>query len=252
MPVFSQIRAVNLREQVAEQIRIAIIEGRLKPNDHIVETALCEQLGVSRTPVREALIILERESLVVSIPNRGSFVRAFTPEDVSVLFSMRTTLENFAAELIIDKLTEKDYQALRTLVKRQRFQIEQGDFKLVRSTDMAFHQYLIDASSHPHLIRNWQEIVAQIAAVLYLRAEAQPDYDEYLAIQDHESIIAAYEAHDLELVKAENRRINRRVETECIRSIDQLGETKAREPDSVRAADQPRLRRSNGTIDPKH
>ncbi len=251
MPVFSHIRALNLREQVAEQIRIAIIEGRLKPNDHIVETALCEQLGVSRTPVREALIILERESLVVSIPNRGSFVRAFTPEDVSVLFSMRTTLENFAAELIIDKLTADDYQALQALVKRQRFQIEQGDFKLVRSTDMAFHQYLIDATHHPHLIRNWQEIVAQIAAVLYLRAEAQPDYDEYLAIQDHESIIAAYESRDLELVKAENRRINRRVEMECIRAIEHLNALRAREPDSIRSEGKVRLRRSNGTIEKK-
>ncbi|MBK8027205.1 MAG: GntR family transcriptional regulator [Chloroflexi bacterium] len=228
MTVFSHVRAVSLREQVAEQIRIAIIEGRLKPNDHIVEAALTEQLGVSRTPVREALIILERESLVISIPNRGSFVRAFTPEDISALFSMRTTLENFAAELIIDKLTTSDYQALSALVERQKFQIEQGDFKVVRSTDMAFHQILIDASHHPHLIRNWQEIVAQIAAVLYLRAEAQPGYDEYLAINDHYSIIDAYMDHDLERVKSENRRINKRVESECIAAVEQLGDMKAK------------------------
>jgi DNA-binding GntR family transcriptional regulator len=94
MTVFSQIRAVSLREQVAEQIRIAIIEGRLKPNDHIVESQLTEQLGVSRTPVREALILLESESLVVSIPNRGCFVRAFSTDDVRALFSMRIVLEN--------------------------------------------------------------------------------------------------------------------------------------------------------------
>jgi DNA-binding GntR family transcriptional regulator len=224
MTVFSQIRAVNLREQVAEQIRIAIIEGRLKPNDHIVESALTEQLGVSRTPVREALIILERESLVVSIPNRGCFVRVFTPDDVRALFSMRVNLENFTAELVIGQLTDEDFKFLGNLIEQQEVYIRQNDFKQVRSTDVAFHQYLINHSKHPHLIRNWQEIVAQVAAVLYLRAEAIPNYDEDLAIQDHKAILSAYAAQDLERIKAENRRINKRVEEECVMAVQKLHE----------------------------
>ncbi|NWG15307.1 MAG: GntR family transcriptional regulator [Chloroflexi bacterium] len=219
MKVFSQIRPVSLREQVAEQIRTAIIEGRLKPNDHVVEAALTEQLGVSRTPVREALIILEREALIVTVPHRGAFVRAFNEEDVEALFSMRTTLENFAAELVIDRLGDQDYTYLEDLVDRQRHYIEQNDFKQVRSTDMAFHQYLISYSGHPLLMRSWEEIVAQVAAVLYLRAEAQPDYDEYLAISDHCAILDAYRARDLEKVKAENRRINNRVAAECLSAV---------------------------------
>lgn len=222
MSVFSQIRAVSLREQVAEQIRTAIIEGRLKPNDHIVETAITEQFGVSRTPVREALILLEHEALIVSIPHRGSFVRAFNVEDVGALFSMRTTLENFTAELIIDKLNDFHYQALDKLIERQKFYIEQGDFKQVRSTDMAFHQYLINTSQHPLLIRNWQEIVAQIAAVLYLRAEGNANVDEHQAIGDHQHILAAYIERDLAKVKEENRRINQRVEQECLIAVGNL------------------------------
>jgi len=63
---FSQVRASNLREQVVEQVRAAIIQGHLKPGDHIIEASLTKQLGVSRTPVREALILLEREGLVVA------------------------------------------------------------------------------------------------------------------------------------------------------------------------------------------
>ncbi len=225
MTVFSQIRAVTLREQVAEQIRIAIIEGRLKPKDHIVEVTLTEQLGVSRTPVREALIILERESLVVSIPNRGCFVRAFTADDIRALFSMRVTLENFAAELVINRLGHQDYDNLNDLIESQNLFIQQNDFKKVRSTDMAFHQYLIAASNHPHLIRNWQEIVAQIAAVLYLRAEGHTNYDEFLAIQDHQQILDGYRVHNLDRIKAENRRINKRVETECLMALTRLQST---------------------------
>ena len=231
MADFSPIQPVSLREKVAEQIRTAIIEGRLKPNDHIVEANLTQQLGVSRTPVREALILLEREALIVSLPHRGSFVRAFDEQDVKAIFTMRTTLENFAGELVIDHLTETDFVELQQMVDRQRHYIDQDNFKLVRSTDMAFHAYLVNRSNHPVLFRNWQEIVAQIAAVLYLRAEAQlPEMDEYRAISDHLSIIGALRARDVERLRAENRRINQRVMEECIFAVRLLSDGGQPEP----------------------
>lgn len=219
MKIFSQIQPISLREQVVEQIRTAIIEGQLKPNDHIVEASLTRQLGVSRTPVREALILLEREGLVVSAPNRGAFVRAFDEQAVNAIFSMRTTLENFAAELVINELTAEDHAWLNQSITNQRSSIESGDFKEVRTIDMSFHQFLIKKSDHPLLIRSWTEIVAQIAALLYVRAEAIPDYDEYLAVQDHQAIVDAYIAGDLESVQEANRRINNRVASECRFSV---------------------------------
>jgi DNA-binding GntR family transcriptional regulator len=228
MKGFSQIRPINLRDQVAEQIRTAIIEGRLKPNDHIAETTLTQQLGVSRTPVREALILLEREALIVSYPNRGSFVRAFDEQAVDALFSMRTTLENFAAELIVQSLSDDDFTHLRRLIDQQRRHIQQQDYKEVRSTDMAFHQHLINESHHPLLMRSWEEIVAQVAAVLYLRAEATPDYDEYQAVEDHQRILDAYQERDLERIKQENRRINSRVAGECIEAVQKLADQEIR------------------------
>jgi len=218
---FLQIRSVSLREQVVDQIRTAIIEGRLKPNDHIVEQALTEQLGVSRTPVREALILLEREGLLVASRNRGCFVRLFTQEDVKSIFSMRTALENFAGELIIERLGSDDHDHLQTTIERQRGFIEQRDFKNVRSTDMAFHRFIIETSGHPLLIRSWSELVAQIAALLYVRAEAIPDYDEYLAIRDHQAIVDAYRKRDLDLLRTVNKRINERVAGECCRGLEQ-------------------------------
>jgi DNA-binding GntR family transcriptional regulator len=219
---FHQIRLTSLRDEVVRQIRQAIIEGRLKPGDHIVEKNLTSELRVSRTPVREALILLEREGLVVSEPNRGSFVRVFSVDDVTYIFSMRTVLENFAAELIVDKLEQSDYDYLRNLVNRQHRAIESGDFKQVRSIDMSFHEFFIERSEHPLLMRMWMELVAQIAALLFMRAEAIPDYDEFLAVADHGQILAAYEARDLEAAKAENARINDRVASECRRSIQML------------------------------
>ena len=242
MEVFSKIHPISLREQVADEIRTAIIEGRLKPNDHIPEIALTEQLGVSRTPVREALILLEREALVVSAPNRGCFVRAFNEDDVQDIFTMRTTLENFAAELIIDKVTDQDLHHLQALIEKQRSYIEKNDFKLLRSADMAFHQFLISYTNHPMLMRSWQEIVAQVAALLYVRAEYNPHYDEYLAIRDHQGILDAYHARNLDQVRAENRRINSRVAEECRAAIRHLG-GRQREADNPQVgAPRPTLR----------
>ncbi len=227
---FSPIKATSLREKVAEQIRTAIIEGRLKPNDHIVESSLTQQLGVSRTPVREALILLEREALIVSYPHRGSYVRAFNTDDVEAIFTMRTTLENFAAELIMDRLSEDDFAQLERLIERQRRFIDQGDFKQVRSTDMSFHAYLVNHAGHPVLYRNWQEIVAQVAAVLYLRADALADMDEYRAISDHQAIVAALRKGDMEHLRAENKRINRRVMDECKLALQLLQEGRRAQP----------------------
>jgi DNA-binding GntR family transcriptional regulator len=219
MTFLSQIRPINLREQVVQQIRTAIIEGRIKPNDHITESILTEQLGVSRTPVREALILLEREGLVVAAPNRGCFVRAFTERDVSEIFSMRTTLENLAAKIIINQLQPNDFEYLYDSIANQRTAIEHNDFKLVRTIDMAFHEYLVTRSHHDLLTRNWMAIVAQIAAVLYLRAEAIVDYDEYQSIHDHTAIVKAYELRDLERLMVLNEQINLRVASECQRGV---------------------------------
>ncbi|MEP7293892.1 MAG: GntR family transcriptional regulator, partial [Chloroflexota bacterium] len=191
----------------------------IKPNDHITEAILTEQLGVSRTPIREALILLEREGLVVATPNRGCFVRAFTEQDVSEIFSLRTALENLAAEIIIEQFHPPDFEHLEASIISQRAAIERDDFKQVRAIDMAFHEFLIRKTRHTLLIRNWMEIVAQIAAVLYLRAEGIPQYDEYQSIQDHTAILGAYKALNIEKLRLLNKQINLRVAGECQRGV---------------------------------
>jgi DNA-binding GntR family transcriptional regulator len=188
---FSQIYLVSLPEQVVEQVRMAIIERGLKPNDHIVENALTKQLGVSRMSLREALILLKRDGLVISHPHWCSFMRTFSISDVEDIFTMRTTVENFAGERIIESLTEADFQQLDHVIETQRQAITASDFKWVRSIDMNFHQFIIEKNYHPMLICNWWQIVAQIAAMLYMCAEAITDYDEFLTVRDHSLIVNA-------------------------------------------------------------
>lgn len=221
---FSPIRTLSLRQQVVEQVRTAIIEGRIKPNDHLTELSLTEQMGVSRTPVREALILLEGEGLVVSHPNRGYFVRAFNQRDVQEIFSMRTHLENFAAEMIVNRLDDADFELLENLVERQHRAMDANDYETVRTTDMHFHTHLINRSDHALLIRSWTELVAQVGALLQIRAEVL-EYDEYQVLRDHQHILDAYRLHDLEQVMERNCAINQRVSNECQRALILLDET---------------------------
>lgn len=219
MTLFSTIQAVTLRTQVADQIRLAIIEGRLRPGDHITELALTKQLGVSRTPVREALILLESEGLVVFAPNRGYDVRTFTEKTVLEIFSMRTTLENMAAEINTGSLHDDEFERLYALIDEQTEALQRGAQKDIRRIDVSFHHLLIERTGHELLIRNWTGIVAQIAALLNLRAEAFPDYDETQAIQDHQAILRAYQSGSASVVMEVNRRINDRVAHNCAESI---------------------------------
>jgi DNA-binding GntR family transcriptional regulator len=176
---------------------------------------LTEELGDSRTPVREGLIVLESEGLIVSAPNRGNVVRIFAEQDVTEIFSMQTTLEDFAGQLVMGRLEAADFASLSESIDAQKKAIQSGNFKIVRRIDMAFHRYLIERSHHGLLLRQWTKIVAQIAAVLYLRAEAIPNYDEFQSINDHTSIVQAYQDQDLVRLRVLNAQINQRVAQEC-------------------------------------
>lgn len=222
MSRLSTIRPVTLRQQVTDQIRAAIIEGELKPNDHITETSLTEKLGVSRVPVREALILLESEGLIVSIPNRGNFVRAFEEKDVDEVLSMRTMLESFAAEILIGTLTATDFRHLRRLINDITQAIGEQSFSTARRIDMTLHTYLIERTEHSLLIKNWTQLVAQIAALLHIRHLAIPDYPELTATRDdHLAMVEALEKRDLPLVQQLHRAINLRVAAECKRALRQ-------------------------------
>ncbi len=220
MSIFSEIRPITLREQIVDQVRTAIIEGRMKPADHVTEITLTKFLGVSRTPVREALILLEREGLLDFIPNRGYFVRVFSERDIREIFTLRTALENLAAELVLSRLKDEHFTDLERLIHDQTEAIKRGAMQDVRRIDMNFHQYLVEASGHTLLLKNWRSIVAQIAALLYIRADAFPTYDENIVINDHQAILAAYRTGDPANVARVNVQINQRVAEMCVAALD--------------------------------
>src|ERR1700730_5960979 len=109
-----------IRERVVDALRDAIIAGRLKPGERIRERDLVSLLGVSRSPLREAIRILETEGLITSLAHRGAGVRELSATDLRDMLDVRIMLESFAARLFIERLDEGPLRAMEEQVERSR------------------------------------------------------------------------------------------------------------------------------------
>lgn len=141
-----------LREVVCETLRQAIRDGVFKPGERLMEVPLAEELGVSRTPVREAIRKLELEGFVVMIPHRGTYVADISLKDVTQVFEIRSALEELAAQLAAERITPDEIEFLeRMLVEIGTFMEEKNMDKVVES-DINFHEVLYKASRNERLV----------------------------------------------------------------------------------------------------
>ena len=111
------VRYRSMAEQIATTIRQAIADGKLRPGARLLEVQMASEMGTSRAPLREALIQLEREGLVVRQPNRGTFVAELTEDMVREVAGLRGVLEGFAASLAAKRLTSEDFERLEKILK---------------------------------------------------------------------------------------------------------------------------------------
>ena len=135
-----------LREVVCETLRDAIRKGVLKPGERLMEIQLAEELGVSRTPVREAIRKLELEGYVIMMPRRGTYVANLSIRDVNEVFEIRTTLDSLASGLAAERITDEELERLQHLLVAIGGYIEANDMDKIVETDMEFHDILYQAS----------------------------------------------------------------------------------------------------------
>lgn len=141
-----------LREIVSDALRQAIRDGILPPGERLMEIPLAEELGVSRTPIREAIRILEQEGLIVMIPRRGTYVADMSLKDVTEVFELRSILEELAAELAAERITNEEIEALEQhLVEIGNYMNEKNLDKVVQA-DILFHEILYKASRNDRLV----------------------------------------------------------------------------------------------------
>lgn len=141
-----------LREVVCEALRQAITDGVLRPGERLMEIQLAEELGVSRTPVREAIRKLELEGFVVMVPRRGTYVADLSIKDVNEVFEVRSALEVLAAGLAAERITEEELEEMERLLVQIGEQIENGDLESLVETDSQFHDILYRASRNDKLV----------------------------------------------------------------------------------------------------
>jgi DNA-binding GntR family transcriptional regulator len=141
-----------LREMVSDTLREAIVAGTLKPGERLMEIQLAEELGVSRTPVREAIRKLELEGFVIMIPRRGTYVADLSIKDVNDVFEIRTALDVLAAGLAVERITEEELEQLERLLVQIGAYIELEDIEKIVEADGQFHDILYRASRNDRLV----------------------------------------------------------------------------------------------------
>lgn len=218
-PPMVRIKAITLREQVYDQLRQAIMDKRLKPGDHVREQGLTATLGVSRTPLREALGLLERDGLVQNFPNRGWFVTTFSPDEIKDIFVIRSGLETLAVEQMIGCLTETEFAEFDLRIAEQRVVIEQGDPILRGKIDMAFHERIVALAGNSRLLEMWRNIAIQCAMAFNYHTVTIPNYDHMQGVRDHTAILNALRSGNVDNVRAVNNQINSRVARQCIEGV---------------------------------
>ena len=187
-------RPVPLRQSVYEALVELVVEGRLRPGQHLVETELARQLGVSRQPVREALHRLEAEGWVDLRPNQGAFVHVPTDEEVDQLLDVRELLEAETARLAAAAASGGDLARLRAICREGEAAVEAGDTGRFVAVNTEFHAELARLAGNA--------VLAELAAIVGRRVRWY--YRQVAPVRGHEScaehrdMVGALEARDAE------------------------------------------------------
>ncbi|MBO6014616.1 MAG: GntR family transcriptional regulator [Oscillospiraceae bacterium] len=186
-------KSVSLADQVFDQLETDILAGKYPRGTLLTEIGLCEELGVSRTPVREALRRLEQEHIIES-RGKGMEVLGITDNDAAVMFDVRRQIEGMAAAASARNITEEQIARLRENLELQEFYRNRKDTEKIKSLDSEFHKIIYESAGSVvyydtlHPLHNKLQKVRKTSLENEARAEQ--------SIQEHQAILRAIAAHD--------------------------------------------------------
>ena len=189
------VEHLTLPQSVAAQIRELIVTLVLPPGAKLEERALCERLGVSRTPFREAMRVLEGEGLVVVTPRRGFRVSTVTLRDLEETFPILGTLEGLAAELAARRLNTHGLEVLRMLQDAMARAHERGDLDEYFRLNEQIHRMIRRESDNETLLGMLESFSTRIRRARYM-ANTRPERWA-AAVEEHEALLQAFEARDV-------------------------------------------------------
>lgn len=184
----------SLHDQVVSRVRDLIIEGVLEPGSRIEEASLIDELGVSRTPFREALRTLAAEGLVIVRPSKGSVVRKLTPEDVFAMLEVLGHLEQLAGELACARASDDEIAGLVDLHNRMLVHYRARDRMPYYKLNQEFHSRLTELSKNDILQEMQRNLQARLKRIRYI-GNQRPEFWAG-AVEDHEAMVSALKARD--------------------------------------------------------
>lgn len=176
-----------LRDVVFNTLREAILKGELKPGERLMELQLAAKLGVSRTPIREAIRMLEQEGLAVTIPRRGAEVAKMTEKDMQDVLQVREALDELAASIACELITAEELEQLEQAMQEFELAASTRDIKRIADTDMKFHDIIYHATRNPKLVN----ILNNLREQMYrYRVEYLKDEKNYpVLFKEHQEIL---------------------------------------------------------------
>ena len=196
-----EVAAKSLRSRVFHQLEQNIISGKYPPGMALNEKQLCQELGVSRTPLREALSQLELEGLVESKPNKGSVVLGISPQDIEDIYTIKLELEGLAAKLAAERITPEEHTELEETVSMTEFYMKKGDVDKMVELDSRFHDIICKAGKNRPLrdmMSNYHNFVKRAR---HKSLVTTPDRIPRM-LTEHRRIMQAIAAGDGELAKS--------------------------------------------------
>ena len=178
-------RSVSLADQIFERLEKDILVGKYERGEILTEIKLSETLGVSRTPIREAMRRLEQEHIIKATP-KGSMVVGISPADIEAIYEMRMRIEGLAASYAAKNATEEDLIALREILELQKFYIDKKDPEKIMDCDSKFHKMVYEATGSVPLCNTLTELHKKIIKFRRVSVEmterAKLSYEEHLKV----------------------------------------------------------------------
>ena len=193
----------SMREKVYDTLKQMIIDGVIKPGERIIETEYSNKFQISRTPIREAIRMLELEGLVESQTTGGIIVKTLTREEISEIYKIRIALESLIIEEIIKKINNQDIKKLEKVLKNTKKAFEVKDIEKVFSLFTEFNQILYDIASLPKVTGMINNINLYLKRFRKLSIDNPSRKEE--AFEDHVQILEAIKNKELSTAISINR-----------------------------------------------
>lgn len=192
-----------LRDVVFQTLRKAILTGELKPGERLMEIHLAEQLGVSRTPIREAIRKLELEGLVTNLPRRGALVAEISERGLKDVLEVRRSLDSFCAELACERITEDEKEALKRACAEFEQAVKNQDVTLIAKADVDFHDIIVASTGNDRLVAILNNLAEQIYRYRFEYIKDVSQHDRL--IEEHRRLLDAILKGDIMAAREASR-----------------------------------------------